>query len=253
MSLLAKAAAFAKDYRNAPERVRNKLDVLRDRRHGLGEYPLSAAGHIEALLGQPWQAPPESFDVEIQARLDEPGHSPFADAHNASPTFARLCYALCRAYKPDVVVETGVANGVTSAYVLLALADNHRGTLYSIDLPPLAGDSRFYVGRAVPDRLRARWQLVIGPARRLLSGALERNGPPDVFIHDSLHTYSHMKWEIGAAMASMRAGGVIIADDIEGNRAFQEAAADPRVSCRAAILQEEKSAVCGAMRIRGLG
>lgn len=43
-------------------------------------------------------------------------------------------YAVVRAFRPDVVVETGVANGVSSAYLLLALHLNDRGTLYSVGL-----------------------------------------------------------------------------------------------------------------------
>ena len=42
------------------------------------------------------------------------------------------------------VVETGVAHGVTSRFILEALERNGRGFLWSIDLPPLekVGKSR---------------------------------------------------------------------------------------------------------------
>jgi len=45
-----------------------------------------------------------------------------------------LLYAMVRALKPEVVVETGVANGVSSSFILKALDRNSRGRLYSIDL-----------------------------------------------------------------------------------------------------------------------
>ena len=45
-----------------------------------------------------------------------------------------LQYAVVRAFQPKIIVETGVANGVSSAYILLALQANGRGTLYSIGL-----------------------------------------------------------------------------------------------------------------------
>ena len=43
-------------------------------------------------------------------------------------------YASVRALAPNTVVETGVANGVSSAYLLLALQKNGKGCLHSIGL-----------------------------------------------------------------------------------------------------------------------
>jgi hypothetical protein len=40
-----------------------------------------------------------------------------------------------RSLKPRVIVETGVASGLSSAHILRALAANGTGTLHSIDLP----------------------------------------------------------------------------------------------------------------------
>jgi predicted O-methyltransferase YrrM len=39
-----------------------------------------------------------------------------------------------RAFQPETVVETGVANGVSSAHILLALQKNERGILHSVGL-----------------------------------------------------------------------------------------------------------------------
>lgn len=44
-----------------------------------------------------------------------------------------LQYAAVRAFQPNVVVETGVANGVSSSYLLLALQTNGRGTFRTTD------------------------------------------------------------------------------------------------------------------------
>ena len=52
-----------------------------------------------------------------------------------------LLYALVRLLDPDTIVETGVADGDSSAAMLQALQDNRReGQLFSTDLPP-SGDS----------------------------------------------------------------------------------------------------------------
>jgi len=71
-------------------------------------------------------------------------------------------YAAVRALNPQCVVETGVANGVSSSYLLLALHKNGgSGRLHSIGLddpaflPP--GDKP---GWLVPDWLREGWRFI---------------------------------------------------------------------------------------------
>jgi len=132
-------------------------------------------------------------------------------------------YAAIRAFAPEVVVETGVANGVSSAYLLLAMQKNGRGKLYSIEL----GDTSYLPpgkapGWMVPQELRDRWSLQIGDSRALLPRMLNELATVDVFIHDSLHTYDQMLWEYRAAYPHIRAGGLLFSDDAAWNPAFPE-------------------------------
>ena len=145
----------------------------------------------------------------------------FALGHNADFRFARLCYIACRALRPEIVVETGVAYGVTTSFVLKALQTNDRGHLYSIDLPPLGVSADDSVGRLVPGELRSRWTLLRGTSRRILPSLLSRLGKVDVFIHDSLHTFRNMTSEFAFAHRYRADPFALIADDIESNRAFQ--------------------------------
>jgi predicted O-methyltransferase YrrM len=57
----------------------------------------------------------------------------------ADSIMARLCYLACRLIEPEIVVETGVAYGVSSAFILRALEINGHGTILSADLQPLRG------------------------------------------------------------------------------------------------------------------
>ena len=50
-------------------------------------------------------------------------------------TLGVVLYAVCRIRNPGIVVETGVASGVSSSYILCALENNEHGELYSIDQP----------------------------------------------------------------------------------------------------------------------
>lgn len=127
-------------------------------------------------------------------------------------------YAIVRALKPDIVVETGVANGISACYILLAMNANGKGTLYSIDiadgshLPP--GKT---VGWMMPDWLSSRWQVSLGDAKNLLPGLLKQLQAIDVFIHDSLHTYEHMMFEYQAAYPFIKDNGFLLSDDAVWN------------------------------------
>jgi predicted O-methyltransferase YrrM len=175
----------------------------------------------------------------IRSFLDEPINTPaFAEClheaaaffHNAEIESANLYakkilvqYAAVRAFAPEVVVETGVASGVSTSYLLLALQKNGHGTLHSIEL----GDPRYLPpgkanGWIVPDWLKSNWVLHIGDSRKLLPQVLQELGSVDVFIHDSLHTYDHMLWEYRAAFPHIRPGGLLFSDDAFWNLAFPE-------------------------------
>jgi len=132
-------------------------------------------------------------------------------------------YAIVRALKPDIVLETGVANGVSTAYLLLALYENRKGSLHSID----AGDPSFLPpskspGWVVPDPLCQRWTLHIGEAKKVLPELLNQLRNVDIFIHDSAHTREHMMFEFEQAYPHLKPGGVLIADDALWNSAFAD-------------------------------
>lgn len=135
-------------------------------------------------------------------------------------------YAIVRALEPEIVVETGVASGVSSAYLLLALERNSKGTLHSVEIGDLSYLPAGKVpGWVVPDWLRGRWHLHIGDVTVLLPGLLKDLGRVDIFIHDSLHTYEQMKFEFELAYPYLVRGGALLADDALWNRAFTEFAA----------------------------
>lgn len=140
----------------------------------------------------------------------------------ADSLLARCCYLACRLIEPETVVETGVAYGVSSAFILRALEDNGRGTLHSVDLPPLRREYGMYWGVAVPDGLRGRWRLHRGTSASVLPHLLEKTRTVDLFVHDSLHTTRNMRREFDAVWPYLRDGAIVLADDVERNRAWGE-------------------------------
>jgi predicted O-methyltransferase YrrM len=148
-------------------------------------------------------------------------------------------YRLLRDVRPRVAVETGVCNGVSTAFLLLALEDNGEGELHSIDLPEVAGEEykqgTFWDGKGgavippgkepgwmVPPELRDRWDLVLGRSQEELPPLVERLGAIDCFMHDSEHSYECMSFEFRAAWDALREGGVLVADDVNVNTAWDE-------------------------------
>lgn len=129
-------------------------------------------------------------------------------------------YVLCKLLKPDKIIETGVAYGSSSMYILQALEENKNGMLYSIDYAFSPWQSKQMIGAAIPDNLRKNWNLIFGPSSQELPKLLSSINPIDVFFHDSLHTFKNMTFEFETAWPYIKKGGFLISDDISGNNAF---------------------------------
>jgi hypothetical protein len=166
-------------------------------------------------------------------------------AHNADFGLARLCYLICRALKPSIVLETGVAYGLTTAVVLKALDVNGTGLLHSVDLPPLGSEADQFVGRLIPQQLRHRWRLHRGASRRVLPSLLPQLGQVDIFVHDSLHTLRNMRHEFRSVMGYLSQPGVVIADDVDRNPAFLQLVHDTHPAFWATSEEVEKKALFG--------
>jgi predicted O-methyltransferase YrrM len=163
-------------------------------------------------------------------------------------SLGEIVYALVRSTQPDAVIETGVATGVTSAYILAALEDNGAGQLYSIDLPPAQLVTSRLVGAAIPDDLRHRWVYRWGSSRRLLAPVLrETAGARRMFVHDSDHSYENMRWELEQAWAALNEGEWLVADDVDLHDAFLDVAERHRTPA-IFLTQESKPGTTGLMR-----
>ena len=144
-------------------------------------------------------------------------------------------YAIVRALQPEVVVETGGTPGKSSAFILRAMNRNGAGKLFTIDLPPpasgsskLQADEYFHAvrpagaesGWIIPDALRVRHHLLLGPSREHLPPLLSDLSKVDIFLHDSDHSYDNMMWEFETALKAMPESGLLLSDDILDNSSF---------------------------------
>ena len=152
-----------------------------------GTSPASVAGYVEEAL----------TDAELTDRLRRRVRWRI-DCKRDMPLGNRLLwYALVRAVKPRLTVETGIYQGLGSLMLLRALARNAEegadGRLISIDFDPGSG-------WLVPEELRDRWTPLFGDIEADLDGALA-DQEVDLFIHESDHNEPLQRFEFGTAIA----------------------------------------------------
>jgi predicted O-methyltransferase YrrM len=220
--------------RTALEELPNRLVRGVERRARGRRLPVSPDPEREQheLLGETWPcAERDEFDElwwEIVSSLRdlglELGRGCYGGWDDADPALARSVWCLTRHLRPGLVVETGVARGLTTRLALEAIARNGAGRMWSVDLPPKAPGLANQTAIAVPPGLRNPWRLLRGTSRNRLpilgQELADQNLTVDLFVHDSLHTGRNVRFELEWAWARLSATGVAIVDDIEQNAAF---------------------------------
>jgi Methyltransferase domain len=137
-------------------------------------------------------------------------------------------YVMTRVSRPDHVVETGVSSGVSSAHFLAALKRNRHGKLHSVDMPLVQagptlapGESSVSVppgrssGWAIPESYRTGWDLRLGPSQEMLPPLVQEIPSVDIFLHDSNHTPTHLKFELETIRPKLHPGAIVMADNTQ--------------------------------------
>lgn len=185
--------------------------------------------HLHSLLGAPWPCGQrerlDSVIADIRARLAVQnvgfGRSTYGYYSDADLSLCQAAWCATVHTKPEAVIETGVAHGVTSRVVLEALNANGRGHLWSVDLPhPFNQQLHSQTAIAITDSCRPRWSYVEGSSKQRLPGLVAEVGSVQLFIHDSLHTARNTLFELNQAARVMEAGGVMLVDDISTHGGF---------------------------------
>lgn len=193
-----------------PEKARaNKSDLIQP-----ASTPVYAMWDAVARFSQEIRV--SGFLTEMIARRDAYGSEGVMGALDCA-----TLYGLTRWLRPAVVVESGGFIGMSSSFILKALADEKLGAakLYSIEWSEECDQ-----GALIPDELRSASGGFV-PIRGKVEDFLKRDqlpSPIDMFLHDSSHSHRHMLWEFRQFWPRLRDGGLLVSHDVQMNAAFPE-------------------------------
>jgi hypothetical protein len=122
-----------------------------------------------------------AFDLKTQPRLGQ----------------RLLWWVMVRSQRPALIVETGVYEGLGSLVLLTAAARN--AAEGGPDARVIGVDSDPRAGRLVPDRLKGRWERVVGLSGDALEPAIG-DRRVDVLFHDTPHTREIQEHEFGVVL-----------------------------------------------------
>ncbi len=162
----------------------------------------------------------DNFLNKLESKKYPSKEKPYPIDYSINSDSRKFLYILCRIMKPENIIETGVAYGLSSIYILKALNKNNFGTLHSIDSVFRPWQERNMIGSIIPDELRKRWSFNFGSSNDRLQEVFNDINNVQIFIHDSLHTYKNMMFEFNCAEKNLGKDGIIISDDVLDNDAF---------------------------------
>ncbi len=135
----------------------------------------------------------------------------------------RELYLLVRGLKPEIVVETGVARGGSTATILAAMDKNQKGELHSIDATKLRdpkendGYNTDMIGSIMRIRQHSRWHFHEGFSYDVLPALIRKFSASgqkvSLFIHDSDHSAKCVQFELFAISPAIASGGFVASHD----------------------------------------
>jgi len=144
------------------------------------------------------------FDRTISANRD----SFFDSNYDLGGKLAFLSYSLIRIARPRLVVESGVAAGISSTLILSALSKNNYGTLSSFDITNK-------VGEMIPNDLKKLWTLKVLNGLNLkdkLRREMTEIKHDFIFLHDSDHALKWQEFELSLCISTGRCRFFLIDD-----------------------------------------
>ncbi|MCH9755545.1 MAG: class I SAM-dependent methyltransferase [Gammaproteobacteria bacterium] len=105
----------------------------------------------------------------------------------------KVLYALCRALKPDTVVEIGTHRGASATHILRALQRNEHGMLVTIDVNPSTGD-------LIPDELKEHCSQLHGLGHEVIRQMVADGASAQIVFEDASHGTEHVEQILRASL-----------------------------------------------------
>lgn len=136
-----------------------------------------------------------------------------------------LLYFLVRKIKPSIIVETGVAAGWSSLFILRALSKNGKGKLYSSDFPYFRlKNPEKYIGYLAKNEINKKdWYLDIRGDDLAIPEITKmiKDSPVDLLHYDSDKSTSGRNNVLKNLRSNINDKTIIIFDDIQNNCHFK--------------------------------
>jgi predicted O-methyltransferase YrrM len=135
--------------------------------------------------------------------------------YNSNPETLELLRLLISETRPQIVVETGVANGASTRKILSSFKEFNlvESELYSFDIDPRVAST---------DLLRSpQFNFVVVSSPDSFVNSMNEIKRLDLFYHDSDHSYDNQMLEYSTAWEMLNPEkGILISDDINWSNAF---------------------------------
>jgi predicted O-methyltransferase YrrM len=137
----------------------------------------------------------------------------FPKAYDTNEETLQLLKILVESRRPKVIIETGVANGVSTRALLNEIEKlDIECQLHSFDIDPRVATSELMA--------RENWHFHLIQDGTGLQRDLNAIGDIDIFYHDSDHSYENQFFEYTIAWKHLKPNGILISDDINWSNAF---------------------------------
>jgi len=134
--------------------------------------------------------------------------------YNSNIKTLKLLDLIIKEINPSVVVETGVANGISTRQILssfkeLNLTDSR---LYSFDIYAILETDEL--------KSNPQFNFILIDSPEGLTREMSIIGEIDLFYHDSNHAYENQMHEYETAWKMLKPNGALVSDDIQWSDAF---------------------------------
>jgi len=144
----------------------------------------------------------------------------YGNSYDCESGLASFLYAYILKMKPKVIVETGVANGITTNVIMSALEETG-GELHSFDIDKRCENA--YTGSG-----KWHFHVMNKPYPKSLMQISSMIDDIELWIHDSNHGYLWQIFEYKLAFERLNTGGLLVSDDIDSSPAFGKFAIENR-------------------------